>query len=143
VIGDRVVVGSYVTDNLRTDAPSGVMRAFDVRTGALAWAWDLAPRGNDYATRPKSAAGYALGTANVWAPMSSDPARDLLFVPTGNPAPDLSRGGDRLDMDHYGSSAVALRASTGEVVWRCGRERHADELPRRGRRGRPAPAGSP
>jgi quinoprotein glucose dehydrogenase len=115
---DRVVVGSYVTDNLRTDAPSGVVRAFDTRTGALAWAFDFAPPGYDDATRPKSAAGYALGTPNVWAPMSSDPARGLLFVPTGNPAPDLYRGGDRLDMDYYGSSVVALRASTGEVVWR-------------------------
>jgi quinoprotein glucose dehydrogenase len=50
--------------------------------------------------------------------MSSDPERDLLFVPTGNPAPDLYRGAERADMDHYGSSIVALRASTGEVVWR-------------------------
>jgi quinoprotein glucose dehydrogenase len=118
VIGERVVVGSYVSDNVRTDAPSGVVRAFDARTGALAWAWDLAPPGYDYATRPKSAAGYALGTANAWAPMSADPARGLVFVPTGNPAPDLYRGGDRLDMDHYGSSVVALRAASGEVVWR-------------------------
>jgi len=118
VVGDRVVVGSFVADNIRADAPSGVVRAFDARSGALAWAWDLAPPGYDYAARPKSAAGYALGTPNVWAPMSSDPARDLLFVPTGNPAPDLYRGGDRLDMDYYGSSIVALRASTGAVVWR-------------------------
>ncbi|MGH7289319.1 MAG: PQQ-binding-like beta-propeller repeat protein, partial [Myxococcota bacterium] len=118
VIDDRVVVGSFVADNVRTDAPSGVVRAFDARSGGLVWAWDLAPPGYDYATRPKSAAGYALGTPNVWAPMSSDPSRDLVFVPTGNPAPDLYRGGDRADMDYYGSSVVALRASTGEVVWR-------------------------
>jgi quinoprotein glucose dehydrogenase len=118
VVGDRVMAGSFVSDNVRTDAPSGVVRAFDARSGTLVWAWDLAPPGYDYARRPKSAAGYALGTPNVWAPMSSDPARDLLFVPTGNPAPDLYRGRDRSDMDYYGSSVVALRASTGEVVWR-------------------------
>ena len=118
VIGDRVVVGALVADNVRTDAPSGVVRAFDARSGGLVWAWDLAPPGYDYATRPKSADGYALGTPNVWAPMSSDAALDLVFVPTGNPAPDLYRGGDRADMDYYGSSVVALRAATGEVVWR-------------------------
>jgi quinoprotein glucose dehydrogenase len=118
VVGDRVMVGSFVSDNVRTDAPSGMVRAFDARTGALVWAWDLAPPGYDYGARPKSAAGYALGTPNVWAPMSSDPVRDFLFVPTGNPAPDLYRGVDRSDMDYYGSSVVALRASTGEVVWR-------------------------
>jgi quinoprotein glucose dehydrogenase len=49
--------------------------------------------------------------------MASDPERDLLFVPTGNPAPDAWRGA-HADMDHYGSSLVALRGSTGEVVWR-------------------------
>jgi quinoprotein glucose dehydrogenase len=118
VVGDRVLVGAFVMDNVRIDAPSGVVRAFDARTGALSWAWDLAPPGYDHATRPTTEAGYALGTPNVWAPMSSDAARDLVFVPTGNPAPDLYRGGDRLDMDYYGSSVVALRASSGEVVWR-------------------------
>jgi quinoprotein glucose dehydrogenase len=118
VIGDRVVVGAFVADNVRTDAPSGVVRAFDTRTGALAWAWDLAPPGYDYETRPKSSAGYALATPNVWAPMSADPERGLVFVPTGNPAPDEYRGGPLLDMDYYGSSVVALRAATGEVVWR-------------------------
>jgi quinoprotein glucose dehydrogenase len=105
VVNDRVVVGSLVADNLRIDAPSGVIRAFDARTGALSWAWDLAPPGYDYETRPKTVE-------------SSDAERDLVFVPTGNPAPDLYRGDDRSDMDHYGSSVVALRASSGEVVWR-------------------------
>jgi len=118
LIGERVVVGAFVADNVRVDAPSGVVRAFDARSGALVWAWDLAPPGYDYATRPKSSAGYALGTPNVWAPMSADPARDLVFVPTGNPAPDNYRGGEYSDMDYYGSSVVALRGSTGAVVWR-------------------------
>jgi quinoprotein glucose dehydrogenase len=118
IVNDRVVVGALVADNVRVDAPSGVVRAFDARTGALAWAWDLAPPGYDYETRPVTSHGYALGTPNVWAPMSSDAERDLVFVPTGNPSPDLYRGGDRSDMDHFGSSVVALRASTGEVAWR-------------------------
>ena len=47
---------------------------------------------------------------------SADPARDLLFVPTGNPSNDFYRGG-RGAIDHYGSSVVALRGSTGELVW--------------------------
>jgi quinoprotein glucose dehydrogenase len=63
-----------------------------------------------------SDAGYMLGTPNVWAPMSVDEARDLVYVPTGNPAPDYY-GGRRNGADFYGSSVVALKASTGEVVW--------------------------
>jgi quinoprotein glucose dehydrogenase len=113
VVGDLVVVGSAVSDNARVDAPSGVVRAFDARSGALRWAWDLRPPD----TPPPSDGRYTPGTPNVWAPMSADPARDLLFVPTGNPSPDYYRGAEVPPRDHYGSSVVALRGSTGEVVW--------------------------
>jgi quinoprotein glucose dehydrogenase len=104
-------VGSAVGDNQRVDAPSGVVRAYDVRSGELRWSQDLAPPGHP---RPKK--GYVPATPNVWAVMSVDEERDLVFVPTGNPAPDYYRG-DRTELDHYGSSVVALRGSTGEVVW--------------------------
>lgn len=113
VLGDRVVVGSAVSDNARIDAPSGVVRAFDARSGRELWAWDLAPPGFD---GPRSAAGHALGTPNVWAPISVDPERDLLFVPTGNAANDYYRG-ERAAMNHYGSSVVALRGATGQLAW--------------------------
>ena len=59
VVGDVVVVGSAVADNQRIDAPSGVVRGFDVRTGELVWAFDLAPPDFDYATGLVSEAGYA------------------------------------------------------------------------------------
>ena len=116
VVRDLVVVGSAVSDNARIDAPSGVVRAFDARTGTLRWAWDLAPPEFEPGPDNTGDHGWALGTANVWAPMSVDEERDLVFVPTGNPAPDYYRG-SRAYMDYYGSSTVALRGSTGEVVW--------------------------
>src|SRR5262245_6293467 len=112
---DAVIVGSAVGDNQRVDAPSGVVRGFDARSGALRWAFDLAPPGFERTPANTSAEGYALGTPNAWGPISVDRQRDLLFVPTGNPSPDYFRGNDA--RDRYGSSVVALRASTGEVVW--------------------------
>jgi len=117
VVGDVVVVGSAISDNERIDAPSGVVRGFDARTGALRWAWDLAPPGFDHTRGLRSEAGHALGTPNVWAPMSVDAERGLVFVPTGNAAPDYYRG-NRQIMNHYGSSVVALRGDSGDVVWR-------------------------
>jgi len=114
-IDDLVVVGSAVRDNQRTDAPSGVVRAFDARSGALRWAWDLAPPGFVRTPDNTSRAGYALASPNVWAPMAVDAERDLLFVPTGNPTPDYYRG--HTTIDAYGSSVVALSGRTGEVVW--------------------------
>jgi len=117
VLGDRVMVGSAVSDNARIDAPAGVVRAYDARSGALLWAWDPVPPGfqkRDFDDQPE--ADYALGTANVWGVMSVDPARDLVFVPTGNTAPDYY-GGVRDGVDHYASSVVALRGASGEVAW--------------------------
>jgi quinoprotein glucose dehydrogenase len=113
--GDLVVVGSAIGDNVRIEAPSGVIRAFDVRTGEMVWAWDLAPPNKPGGKRDPDS-GWMLSTPNVWAPMSYDPQRDLLFVPTGNPTPDYASA-HRQGLDHYGSSTVALNARTGEVVW--------------------------
>lgn len=115
VAGDVVVVGSAVADNQRVDAPSGVVRGFDARTGALRWAWDVAPEGHEAIERAEGT-GWALGSPNVWAPMSVDAERGLVFVPTGNPAPDYY-GATRRALETYGSSVVALRAETGEVAW--------------------------
>ncbi len=115
---DLVVVGSAISDNQRVDAPSGVVRAFDVRTGELRWSWVPIPpdleRADPGPTEGKS--GYHLGTANAWSILSVDPERDLVFVPTGNTSPDFY-GGERHGIDFYSSSVVALRASSGEVVW--------------------------
>jgi len=117
VVGDRVVVGALVADNLRVDAPSGVVRAFDVRSGALLWAWDPVPPG----WRPPSAADggprYTAGTPNVWSILSADPERGLVFVPTGNASPDYFSG-ERRGLDYYSSSTVALDAATGKPRWR-------------------------
>ncbi|HEX4945371.1 MAG TPA: PQQ-binding-like beta-propeller repeat protein, partial [Blastocatellia bacterium] len=111
---DLVIVGSAIGDNNRVTAPSGVVRAFDVRTGKLRWAWEPLPPG--FKKTATSEAGYQLGTANVWAAISVDEARDLVFLPTGNTSPDYF-GGVRNGIDYYSSSLVALRGSTGKVVW--------------------------
>ncbi len=116
ISGDVVVVGSAISDNHRIHAPSGLVRGFDARTGKVLWAWDLAPPGFVATPDNTSAEGHALGTPNVWAPMSVDAERDLVFLPTGNAAPDYYRG-ERAVMNHYGSSVVAVRGATGERVW--------------------------
>jgi len=109
---DLVIVGAAIADNQHIDAPSGVVRAFDARTGQLRWAQDLAPP--DY-KGPRSSAGYALGTPNVWSIMSVDESLGLIYLPTGNPAPDFFRG--ERNIDYYGSSVVALHIDTGQVAW--------------------------
>ncbi|MFQ5514903.1 MAG: pyrroloquinoline quinone-dependent dehydrogenase [Myxococcota bacterium] len=111
VIRGHVVLGALVADNLRTDAPSGVVRAFDARSGALRWAWDPVPPGH-----PPTQEGYRRGTPNVWSILSGDEEHGLVFVPTGNASPDYFAG-LRGGLDHYASSTVALEAETGKVRW--------------------------
>ena len=121
VVGDRVVVGALVYDNLRVGTNSGVVRAYDVRTGALSWSWDPAPE--HWKNRLLPGEKYVRGSPNVWAILSADVERGLVFVPTGNPSPDYY-GGLRDGLDQYGSSTIALDARTGELVWQFQAVRH-------------------
>ncbi|HVX40226.1 MAG TPA: pyrroloquinoline quinone-dependent dehydrogenase [Gemmatimonadaceae bacterium] len=118
IINGLVVTGSAVADNGRVDAASGEVRAYDARTGALRWSWDPVPRDStDPAYKTwRSGMGHVTGAANAWSIIAADSARDLVFVPTGSPSPDYY-GGERLGDNRYGNSIVALRASTGKVVW--------------------------
>ena len=117
VVSDIVVVGSAINDNDRVEMPSGVVRGYDARTGALVWAWDPVPRDPADPARGTWLNGAdRTGAANVWGPLSSDPAHDLVFLPTTSPSPDYF-GGQRQGAGRYADSVVALRASTGKVVW--------------------------
>ncbi len=118
VINDLIICGSTMGDNERLAYPPGVVRAFDARTGSLAWSWDPFPRGgtDKAALTWKGPNVQKTGAANAWAPISADSERDLIFVPTSSPSPDYY-GGERVGENRYANSIVALRASTGEVVW--------------------------
>lgn len=106
VLRDLVIVGSSIGDNWSTDTGSGVVRAFDARTGALRWSWN-----------PLAAAsGSRVGAANAWSVISVDAARDLVFIPTSSPSPDFF-GGLRAGDNRDANSVVALRGATGERVW--------------------------
>ena len=118
IIGDVVVLGSAVSENRRTDMPSGKVHAFHARSGAALWTWDPIPKDPSdpaYATWEDGSA-LRTGAANVWSIPSADPERGLVFVPTSSPSPDFY-GGERKGDNLYADSVVALDAETGERVW--------------------------
>jgi quinoprotein glucose dehydrogenase len=118
VVGGLVIVGSSIGDNNRTDAPSGVVRAYDARTGAERWRWDPIPRrpGDPGYQTWRGATAHRAGAANAWSVMSADTALGLVFVPVGSASPDFY-GGERLGQNLYANSVVALQASSGRVAW--------------------------
>jgi quinoprotein glucose dehydrogenase len=113
ILGDTLVTGALVLDNMRTDAPGGVVRAFDVRSGAPLWAFNAIPPGAQVRNPDGT---WRSGTTNVWSIIAVDEARNLVFLPTGNTTPDYF-GGHRNGMDAYSSSVVALHGDSGEVAW--------------------------
>ena len=109
IVKDLVITGASLGDNRAVTVERGIVRAFDVRTGNLRWTWDpIAPWA--YQTMPRTGAG------NAWSTISVDAERDLVFIPTGSASPDYY-GGIRKGDNKWANSVVALRASTGDLVW--------------------------
>ena len=117
VIDGVVIVGSSIFDNLHAEAPGGAVRAFDARTGLLRWTWE--PLRDEPAVGEVSSGVtpvFRSGAANAWGLFAVDVARDLVFIPTGSPSPDHF-GGLRPGANANANSIVALRGSTGQLVW--------------------------
>lgn len=110
-----MVVGGRVADNVQTDMPGGVIRGFDVITGAMRWAFD--PGNPQDKQAPAEGQTYVRSTPNSWAPMSYDPLMNTIFLPMGSSSTDIY-GVERTALDHkYGASVLALNASTGDEKW--------------------------
>jgi quinoprotein glucose dehydrogenase len=118
VLGENVIVGTSISDNLRTQAPLGVVYAFNARTGAPVWSFNPVPRNPGDPARASWAGNSAdvAGHANVWSTMSVDVRRGLIFLPTSSPSPDFF-GGNRAGDNRYADSVVALEGATGRVRW--------------------------
>ncbi len=113
---DLAIVGASVPE-WPSRGPSGDVRAFDVRTGALVWRFHTVPRPGEAGNETWADQSWRDRTgANVWSMLSVDVARGLVYLPIGSPAYDFY-GGDRKGQDLYGNSIVALDAATGSRVW--------------------------
>ena len=115
VFEDLIIVGGREPETL--PAPPGDIRAFDVRTGKLRWTFHTIPRPGEfgYDTWPKDA-WKTSGAANNWTGMSLDPARGVLYAPTGSAAADFY-GADRAGDDLFANCLLALDARTGKRLW--------------------------
>jgi quinoprotein glucose dehydrogenase len=95
----------------------GTLRAFDVVTGKLVWAFHTVPHPGEegYETWPKDAWKY-VGGANTWGEISVDARRGIAYFPTGSPTYDYY-GADRIGSNLYANSLIALDARTGKRKW--------------------------
>ncbi len=115
VTGSTIVIGGSITDNLSNAEPSGVIRGYDVNTGALRWVFDTGAE--DPNQMPGEKGEFVHNSPNAWAPLAYDAQTDIVYVPTGVGTPDIW-GGDRTPLkERYANSMLALDASTGKLVW--------------------------
>ncbi|TDS68833.1 quinoprotein glucose dehydrogenase [Comamonas sp. JUb58] len=115
VTGSTIVIGGSITDNLSNSEPSGVIRGYDVNTGALRWVFDTGAE--DPNQMPGDKGEFVHNSPNAWAPLAYDAKTDIVYVPTGVGTPDIW-GGDRTELkERYANSMLALDASTGKLVW--------------------------
>ncbi|KKM74109.1 hypothetical protein LCGC14_1403650, partial [marine sediment metagenome] len=110
-----VVVAGAVNDNYAINSPSGVIRAYNAKTGELVWNWDPA---NPDQTQPFGEnETYSASSPNSWAVASADEELGLVYFPMGNRTPDQLGMYRTPEEETYASSVVALKLDTGQVAW--------------------------
>jgi quinoprotein glucose dehydrogenase len=116
VYKNLIILGSMCGEGPEPAAP-GHIRAFDVRTGVMAWIFHTPPRpgeaGND---AWQGDSWRTTGGANDWGGMTLDEKRGWVFVSTGSAAFDFY-GGQRLGSNLFANCVMALDAATGKRIW--------------------------
>lgn len=94
----------------------GFVDAYDANTGKLVWRFYTVPAPGEPGNETWSGDSWKTGGATVWSTPQADPSLGLLYVTTGNAAPDENgsqRAGDNLNA----TSIVALDVNTGKPRW--------------------------
>ncbi len=94
----------------------GYLDAYDAVTGDRLWRFYTVPSPGEPGHDTWGGDSWKTGGGATWLTGSYDPALNLLYWGTGNPAPDWNgdvRPGDNL----YTCSVVALDADSGELEW--------------------------
>ena len=118
IYNDLVIVGSQIPDRVQIPYPIGYVQAFDANTGERVWTFSVIPESADApgADTWENDSWQTNSHGNVWAPMTLDQERGLIYLPTSSPSSDYY-GGQRPGANLFAESLVCLDAATGEIVW--------------------------
>lgn len=114
VVGTVHEQGYYQT---RIENIPGDIQAYDARTGKHLWKFHVIPRPGELGHESwENDAWKTVGDVSSWAPMSADPERGIVYIPTNPPTIDFY-GGFRPGDNLFGTSLLALDVKTGKRVW--------------------------
>jgi alcohol dehydrogenase (cytochrome c) len=112
VVKDKILVGTSGGD----DGVRGFVAAFDAETGKLAWRFWTIPAPGEFGSESWLGQAYLRGGGTTWMPGTYDPALNLIYWGTSNPAPDFN-GDTRPGDDLYTDCVLALDPDTGKLKW--------------------------
>ncbi|NKB32948.1 MAG: PQQ-binding-like beta-propeller repeat protein [Pseudomonadales bacterium] len=120
VVNDTVIVGNSAEqgyNQARIENIPGDILGYDKRTGEFKWKFNVIPQPGEYGHETwENDAWQWTGDVSSWAPISADVENDLVYIPTNGATIDYY-GGFRPGDNLYGTSLIALNASTGERAW--------------------------
>jgi alcohol dehydrogenase (cytochrome c) len=114
VIKNMVIVGSSGGEF----GVRGHLDAFDIESGEHQWRCYTIPKPGEPGseTWPSDGEAWQRGGANCWLTGTFDAETNLLYVGTGNPAPDFD-GGVREGDNLYTDSIIAVDVDAGQIRW--------------------------
>jgi quinoprotein glucose dehydrogenase len=120
VVNDVVIVGNSAEQGYhqtrRENVPGDIL-AYDARTGAFKWKFHVLPRPGEVGHETwENDAWRWTGDISSWAPLSADPERGIVYIPTNSATQDMY-GGFRPGDNLFAASLIALDVQTGKRVW--------------------------
>src|SRR5688572_2693782 len=120
VVNGTVVVSNSAEqgyNQTRIENVPGDILAYEARTGKFMWKFHVIPRPGEFGHETwENDAWKWTGDVSSWAPMSADPARGLVYIPTNGATIDYY-GGFRPGDNLFSTSVIALDVKTGKRVW--------------------------
>lgn len=127
VVNGVIVVGNSAEqgyNQTRQENVPGDILAYDARTGAFKWKFHVIPRPGEFGHETwENDAWRWTGDVSSWAPLSADPQRGLVYIPTNGATMDFW-GGFRPGDNLFSTSLIALDVQTGRRVWHYQLVRH-------------------
>ncbi|HEX6214267.1 MAG TPA: hypothetical protein VFZ38_05580 [Vicinamibacterales bacterium] len=120
VVNDVLVVGNSAEqgyNQTRIENVPGDILGYDARTGKFLWKFHVIPRPGEFGHDTwENDAWKWTGDVSSWAPLSADPQRGIVYVPTNGATIDYF-GGFRPGHNLFSTSVIALDVKTGKRVW--------------------------
>jgi quinoprotein glucose dehydrogenase len=120
VVNDVIVVGNSAEqgyNQTRIENVPGDILGYDLRSGKFLWKFHVIPRPGEFGHETwENDAWRWTGDVSSWAPMSADPSRGLVYIPTNGATIDYY-GGFRPGDNLFSTSLIALDVKSGKRVW--------------------------